>query len=154
MLAGVLGAVALALFLLWLWQPERQVALHQKHLLGAVKDRNWKKVGRFLSADYRDRWGFTRTTAPEAGAEVFRHFFVLDLQVRPAGLAVNKHEATVFDRLMLNGTGTMVAQEVVARVNQLTKPFKFEWRRASRWPWDWELVTVDQSELTIPDYAL
>ncbi len=152
-IAGLLVAVAIAIYLLWLWQPERQVALHQRHLLDAAQDRNWKKVGRFLSADYHDRWGFTRDTAPQAGGEVFRHFFTLEVRVQSSGLTVNRQAATAFDRLTLDGTGTFVAQEVVSRVNSLSKPFKFEWRRASSWPWDWKLVSVDQQELRLPDVS-
>lgn len=148
-----LGLVALLLFLLWLWQPARQVALHQKHLLGAVEDRNFKKLARFLSPDYHDRWGLTQETAPQRAGEVFQHFFALELRAVSGGLSVNQREATVFDRLTLGGTGTFVAQEAMTRVNKLSKPFKFEWRRVSRWPWDWELVSVDQAELRIPEAA-
>ncbi|HEY8902438.1 MAG TPA: hypothetical protein VIM48_01945, partial [Chthoniobacterales bacterium] len=49
------------MLLAWHWSPGRQVELHQKHLNEAVGDRNWKRVGNFLAADYRDRWGQNRT---------------------------------------------------------------------------------------------
>lgn len=151
--AVILALVAGSVFLLCLWQPERQVLLHQKHLIGAVEDRNWRKVARFMSADYRDRWGFTRETGPAAAGEVFRHFFSLGLRAESAGVAVNKAEATIFNRLTVEGSGTMIAQEVARRINQLRRPFRFEWRRASSWPWDWKLVTIDQQELAIPEAA-
>lgn len=150
---GLLALAGAALFLLWLWQPERQVKLHQKHLIGAVSDRNWKKVGRFLSPDYEDHWGFTRETAPQAGAQVFRHFFSLTVRAESEGLSVSKTEATIFNRLSLDGAGSAIAQEVVRRVNRLRRPFRFEWRRASSRPWDWQLVSVDQQELIIPEAA-
>src|SRR5688572_20180383 len=58
--AAVLGA--LALYLLWLWQPERQVRLHTAHFLKKVERRNWEAATRFLAADYRDRWGHDRAS--------------------------------------------------------------------------------------------
>lgn len=149
----VLALAGAGLFLLWLWQPERQVLLHQKNLVQAVSDRNWKRVGRFLSQDYHDRWGFNRETAPRAGAEVFRHFFSLTVRGEKAGVSVEGKSASVFSRLSMDGSGTAIALQVVVRVNQLQSPFQFEWRRASSRPWDWELVSVDQPELSIPEAA-
>jgi len=45
-----------ALWLVWLWQPERQVRLHTTHFLKKVEQRNWEAA--------RASW---RTTIPIAG---------------------------------------------------------------------------------------
>ena len=51
---GLLGACALLAIVLWcawLWQPERQVRLHQRNFLQALEDRDWERLAEFV-----DQW--------------------------------------------------------------------------------------------------
>ena len=46
--AGFYGGLILALFvgvfLIWLWQPERQVERHTENFLHAIEQKNWKQA--------------------------------------------------------------------------------------------------------------
>jgi hypothetical protein len=52
--------VALALWLAWFCQPERQVRRHTAVLLKAVERRNWEKVKNLMADGYGDRWQYDK----------------------------------------------------------------------------------------------
>lgn len=79
--AAIAALVLAGLFLLWLWQPERQVRLHTSHLLKKVERRNWEAVGKFFAADYRDRWDHNRETALSDAREAFRQFLFVTIEI-------------------------------------------------------------------------
>ena len=43
--AGLVVAVIWGIYLFRLWQPERQIELHNVHLLEQIEKHNWKAVG-------------------------------------------------------------------------------------------------------------
>lgn len=148
----VFGSLALAFYLLWLWQPGRQLLLHQRQFLRAAEKRNWDKVAAFIDDGYHDRWELDKAAALRLSSEVLRQFFVLTILSEDMTGSVDSRSGTVFVRLRLDGEGTAIAHEAVRRVNELNRPFRFEWRHASWKPWDWRLTRVDQPELSIsPD---
>ena len=55
-IGGVVLAIAIGLYLIWLWRPERQVRLHTEHFFHAIDGRNWETVADFIGDDYRDQW--------------------------------------------------------------------------------------------------
>ena len=148
-LAAGLVAVASAIFLALLWQPARQVRLHQEHLLRAVGKRNWQAVGRFIAAEYHDRWGHDKENVLAQSAQVFGQFLWCDIQTEERMLAISDGSAALSARLTLAGTGGPLAEYARQRVNVLDAPFTFQWMRRSWKPWDWVLVEVDQPQLEI-----
>ncbi len=48
------------IYLVWLWQPDRQVRLHTAHLIRQLEKRNWSAAQYFIAADYHDDWGDDR----------------------------------------------------------------------------------------------
>src|SRR5580692_2492905 len=49
----IAAAVLIALRCFWLWQPERQVMLHQQHFLEAAQERDWAKFAAFFDDGFR-----------------------------------------------------------------------------------------------------
>jgi hypothetical protein len=121
-----LVVVTILLRCLWLWQPERQLLLHQAHLRSAVERHDWAKIRIMVDPDYADRWGHTRDTGIEEARQAL---------------------GTVTERWKIDGTGTEFAPMVQERVNALQTPFVFTWKHGSWKPWDWTLVRVDNAEL-------
>jgi hypothetical protein len=145
--AAVAALVALALYLLWLWQPERQVRLHTAHFLKKVERRNWDGVSDFIAADYRDRWEHDKESAVADAREVFRQFLFVTVESRTDSCELASDSATTRTVIKISGSGGPVAQLVMERVNTLRDPFTFGWRKASWKPWDWQLTGIDHPEL-------
>jgi len=146
-------AVAAALLLLWvgycirLWQPERQVALHQRHLLDAVEQRRWNALREFLADDFEDAVGHNKASVLMESRELMRHFFVF--------LTIEDHDTTILlnppddggratgevrTLLRIDGRGTALVDEIKRRVNANQDRFEFRWRKKGWKPWEWELI--------------
>ena len=139
--------MALGLYLLWLWQPERQVRLHTSHFLKKVERRNWAAAGKMMADDYRDRWQHDRASALAEAREVFQQFLFLTIDNRTDTCDLAPDSATTRTFIKIRGNGGPLAQIVMERVNLLREPFVLGWRHASWKPWDWKLTGVDQPEL-------
>ena len=150
-LALGLAAFAIAIWLALLWQPARQVRLHQQHLLRAVEKRNWTNVGKFIGAEYRDRWGHDKENVIAQSAQVFGQFLFCNIGAQEHSLNLADGTGTIGVRLTLGGTGGPIADFAKQRVNALTEPFLFKWAHRSWKPWDWELIAVDQPQLEIAE---
>ncbi|MGV3533715.1 MAG: hypothetical protein ACO1QR_15205 [Chthoniobacteraceae bacterium] len=150
---GLLGACVLlgiVLWCAWLWQPERQVRLHQQNFLQALEDRDWERIAKFVDDNYSDRWGHDKGFVLREGREAFRSFVVLDVEGETADLFVDSGRATVLSRLRMRGRGNPIAETVMSRVNGLQEPWRFEWEQGNR-PWKWHLTRLDHTQLHIPD---
>ena len=150
-LAAGLVVVASAIFLALLWQPARQVRLHQEHLLRAVGKRNWQAVARFIAAEYHDRWGHDKENVLAQSAQVFGQFVFCKIESEERALVLENGRAMVGAKLAISGSGSPIAGFVMERVSSLTEPFTFKWVKKSWKPWDWELTEVDQPQLEIPE---
>lgn len=139
--------MALVLFLLWLWKPERQVRLHTSHFLKSVERRNWNSSKSFLADDYTDRWQHNKETAVADAREAFRQFMFVTIENRIDSCEMAGDHATVRAVIKISGNGGPVAQLVMERVNTLSGPFTFEWRKGTWKPWDWQLTQVDHPQL-------
>lgn len=148
---AALAAIAVVIFLALLWQPARQVRLHQQHLLKAVGKRNWEAVGRFMGAEYHDRWGHDKENVLAQCRQVFGQFLFCQFQSEERSLALADGAATFSAKLTLSGSGSPLVDYVKRGVNSLTEPFTFQWQHKSWKPWHWELVAVDQPQLELPD---
>jgi hypothetical protein len=145
--AAAAALVAFALFLLWLWQPERQVRLHTSHFLKKVERRNWNAAGAFLASDYSDRWNHDRDSALANAREAFRLFLFVTIENRTDSCEMAPESATARTVIKISGNGGPGAQLVMERVNTVQGPFTFAWRKASWKPWDWRLTSVEHPEL-------
>ena len=143
----LVAAFTLVIFLVQLWQPSRQVRLHQRHLLRAVEKRNWPAVSRFIAPEYRDRWGQDKDIVLNNAAQAFGQFLFCGLQGTEHALDVHGDSGTIVVNLTLTGSGGPLADFAKQRVSSLSEPFTFRWQRRSWKPWDWLLVTADQPEL-------
>jgi hypothetical protein len=148
------GLLAWALFVAWLWQPERQVRLHQKHFLHAVERRNWSALEKFIATDYRDRWEHDRDFLLDAAREVFGQFLFLEIEQRIDECVVEDSAATARAVVKISGSGGPAAQAAMTTVNGLREPFAFTWQRRSGKPWDWQLTRLDHRELDLDHVPL
>lgn len=145
----LLGIVAI--YTAALWQPARQVQLHQANLLRAVEKRNWERFASFMADDYSDRWGHDKEFVVRESREVFRQFLFLTVRQEVRATTILDQKGTVVARIELTGSGGPLANVVRERVNALSEPFTFRWRQRSWKPWDWQLVQVDQPELNLSE---
>jgi hypothetical protein len=149
-LAGLLIAFIGGIWLSQLWGAENQVRLHSEHLLQKVERRSWSAVDGFLAPNYHDDWGDDRAALLTRLRLVGRLFFDLTITISEERTEVSGADGRWSARLHLDGRGEAAA-EIKSRVNSLTSPFVFHWRRASWKPWDWKLLKVANDSLEIPD---
>jgi hypothetical protein len=146
-----LAVVTIALRCLWLWQPERQLLLHQAHLRAAVERRDWGRIESLVDPAYADRWGYTRESGLREARQWLGQFFALTITATPAGDSLNANGGTVSEQWKIDGTGTEATGMVKDRLNSVTAPFVFQWKHGSWKPWDWTLIRVDNRELNLSD---
>jgi hypothetical protein len=140
---------ATALYCLWLWQPQRQALKHQQTLLTAAGKRNWNKVSSLIAENYSDRWGFSKSVALRESSEILRQFFFLEIKGETLATESADDSAVILQRITLDGKGTALAEMAKQEVNSRREPFRFEWKRQSWKPWDWQLTRVDHPQLRV-----
>ena len=145
------GLFVLVIYFGLLWQPARQVRLHQRHLLRSVEKRDWPAFGHFIAADYHDRWGHDKANVIDNVKQVFSQFLACDIRTEERSLIMADAAGTIGSRLTLGGSGGPLAALAIQHINGLTEPFSFNWAHRSWKPWDWELIEVDQPQLDIRD---
>ncbi len=148
--AGLLFTVIAGIYLIRLWQPERQVELHALHLLEAIGERDWGAVAEFIDPEYRDQWQHDR--------------LLLLARLRLVGgytrdLRLDPHEPLVIEtdggpewraRITARGDeGEMIAL-IKQHLNLIDDPFRLQWRQRSWKPWDWKLVHASNEALVLP----
>lgn len=148
---GLVVALIVGVYLIRLWQAERQVDLHSTHLLAQIEKKNWKAVGEFIGSDYQDRWGNDRALLLGRLREIFRA--IPNARITAAGPTLRTDNGRGYwnAKIAINGTGEF-ADLIEARVNSLEAPFEFEWQQGATWPWDWKLVSVRNPALEISGY--
>src|SRR5438876_10592476 len=106
-----------ALWLAWLWQPERQVRLHTSHFLKKVERRNWVAAKEMMAGDFADRWEHNKNSAIEDAQMVFSQFVFVTIENRTESCDLREGEATAHTRVKISGNGGGVAQLVMSRVH-------------------------------------
>jgi hypothetical protein len=146
-------AVIILLRCLWLWQPERQLLLHQAHFRQAIEARNWSKLGKLIDPAYADRWGYTHETGLREAQRWLGQFFSLTITSAGQTDTLSPTGGTVTERWQMDGKGLEAASLIVEHVNACEAPFVFQWKHGSWKPWDWTLVRIDNTalDLTAPD---
>jgi len=125
------------------WQLRRAFG----RLVSAVSDRKIEKIKGMLADDYRDQWGMDRGQAARGASVALQNFLAVEVVAGDARFARKGAEATVRAHLRILGRGNQVGEAIKDRVNALRDEFRFAWERKSWKPWDWKLVSVQQSEI-------
>lgn len=146
--AGLLLTLIVGLYLVRLWQPERQVQLHSAHLLSQIEQNDWSAVEEFIAPDYQDRWGNDYALLLERLRRVFRALSKPRLEAAAPSVRTADGQGYWTAKITLTGGGEF-AGVIERRVNSLEAPFELEWRRGATWPWDWKLVSVRNPELEV-----
>lgn len=146
--ASLLLTLIVGLYLVRLWQAERQVQLHSAHMLSQIEQNDWSAVEEFIAPDYQDRWGNDRALLRERLRRVFRALSKPRLQAASASVRAADGRGYWTAKITITGSGEF-AGLIEARVNSLEAPFELEWRRGATWPWDWKLVSARNSELEV-----
>jgi hypothetical protein len=149
--AGLIIAAIVGVYLIRLWQAERQVDLHNTHLLTHIEKKNWKAMGEFIASDYQDRWGNDRALLLERLPQIFRAIPHARITATAPSVRAVNGRGHWSAKITIQGTGDF-ADLIEGRVNSLEAPFEFEWKQGATWPWDWKLVSVRNPELEISDY--
>jgi hypothetical protein len=145
--AGLIVAAVWGVYVALLWQPERQVLLHNLHLLEEIEKHDWKAVGDFVDVHYQDRWENDRARLLERLREVFRMLPNARIEARSPSVRTGNGRGHWTAKITIKSTGEF-ADYIESRVNSLDVPFEFEWQRGA-WPWNWKLVSVRNSGLEI-----
>ncbi len=136
------------IYLVWLWQPDRQVRLHTAHLIRQLEKRNWSAAQYFIAADYHDDWGDDRERLLERMREVLRYARAIQIISSDPQTQIERRHALWTAKVQITGDGEVVAL-IKERINTLSAPFELAWHRQSDKPWDWKLVRASNRELII-----
>jgi hypothetical protein len=146
----IAAVVTLALgWWLYHWcQPERQVRRAQARLLSAAESGDFDSLALLIADDYRDGWGHDKAFVLRASRQVFPQFVLLSIEQEggvpePAGA-----QWILREKLTMEGMGSPIATMVRDRVNRLREPFTSTWRKRGWKPWDWELTSLEQPEIS------
>ena len=125
----------------------------QTKFLQRVEKRDFSGMKAMLTDDYADDYGHDRDTVIESAKQVLSGFFtvslkteVVKLQAVPA-MGVGSALGLVQMKIKLEGNGAGFSQIVLARANQIQKPWFFHWHKKGRWPWDWKIVQIHNDEV-------
>jgi hypothetical protein len=137
---GLIAAILLGLFLIWLWQPERQVRHHTENFLRAIEHKSWTGAADFIDS----------ARVLERMREGFRYVRGVRINAFNPTLRIENRRAIWSGKIMIDGDRSEMMELLEERVNSLATPFELEWRRVSAKPWDWKLARVSNSALEIP----
>jgi hypothetical protein len=149
-IVGVVVALFIGLYLIWLWQPARQVDRHTENLFHAVERKDWAAAADFIGSNYQDQWGDDRARVLERMREGFRYVRGTKIIASNPLVQVEERSAVWSGRITVFSTDDDVMELLAERVNSLPAPFELEWRRISGKPWDWKLVRVSNPAFEIP----
>ena len=147
---GLIAAILLGSFLIWLWRPERQVRRHTENFFHAIEHKNWAGAADLIGSDYHDQWGDDRSRVLERVREGFRYVRGIRVTAFSVTVRAERRRAEWKGRIWIDGTESEIMESLKERVNSLATPFELEWHHVSAKPWDWKLVHVSNSTLEIP----
>jgi hypothetical protein len=143
-------ALCVGLYLIWLWQPERQVRRHTQNLFRAIERKDWEAVADFIGSNYRDQWGDDRARVLERLREGLRYVRGPRITASNSSVQVEALRAMWSGKITLYSTDDDVMEMLDQRVNSLRTPFELEWHRVSGKPRDWKVARVSNLEFEIP----
>ncbi|PYL51266.1 MAG: hypothetical protein DMF33_10995, partial [Verrucomicrobia bacterium] len=128
---GLVLAVCIGLYLVWLWRPEHQVRLHAENFFHAIDHRNWDAVGDFIGNDYQDQWGDDRARVLERMREGFRWVRGSRIIASNPNVQMEAGRGVWIGRITVYSSDDGVMELLDERVNKLPTPFKLEWIQLS-----------------------
>jgi hypothetical protein len=147
---GLAIALCVGLYLVWLWQPERQVRRHTENFFHAIEHKNWDTAANFIAVDYQDQWGNDRARVLERLREGFRYVRGPRIIASNPGMQIESLRAVWSGKITLYSSDEDVMEVLNQRVNSLPSPFELEWHHLSGTPWDWKLARVSNPAFEIP----
>ena len=150
---GVIVAVALGVYLLQLWQSDKQVELHSAHLLHAIEQKDWRAIGEFIDPAYQDQWHQDRTVLLTRMRAVLAYARNLHLQAHEPLVLATENGSEWRARIVVSGEDNELTSLIKARINPLQEPFRLQWRQQSWKPWDWKLIRASNEALELPETA-
>jgi hypothetical protein len=147
---GMVIALCIGLYLIWLWQPVRQVRRHTENFFHAIEHKNWDSAASFIATDYQDQWGHDRSRVLERLREGFRYVRSARIIASNSDVRVEAQRAVWSGKIALYSSDDDVMEILDQRINSLQSPFKLEWHHFSAKPWDWKLVRVNNAAFEIP----
>ena len=147
---GLAITLCVGIYLIWLWQPERQVRRHTENLFRAIERKDWEAAADFIGDDYQDQWGDDRARVLERLREGLRYVRGPRIVASSPSVEIEAQRAIWVSKIMLSSGDDEVMSLLDERVNSLPTPFKLEWHRFSRKPWDWKLTRVSNPAFEIP----
>jgi hypothetical protein len=147
---GLALALLIGLWLLWLWQPERQINRHADNLFGKIERKDWSGTSAFIGVEYLDQWGEDRALLLTRMRTAFS--YIRDAKIRYAAptVEIEKRRAVWRAKITLEGGDSELTAILKERVNSLATPFELEWHQVSGKPWDWKLTSVRNQDLELP----
>ncbi len=140
--AGLVLALVLGIYLFFLWQPRRQIYLHNEHFLHAIEQKSWSKVRDFMDKGYQNQWGQGRELVLSRLREVLRALRNFRINRQEQSIDVAQRAGEWRGRITVDSDIDEVSTMFKERVNALEKPFELRWQQQSGKPWDWKLVRV------------
>ena len=147
---GLVIALCAGLYLIWLWQPERQVRRHTENFFRAIERKNWDAAADFVAADYQDQWGDNRVRVLERLREAFRYVRGPRIIASNPSVQIASPRAVWRGKIALYSSDDDVMEVLDQRVNSLPSSFELEWHHLSSTPWDWKLAGVSNPAFEIP----
>jgi hypothetical protein len=147
---GLSTALFCGLFLIWLWQPDRQVRRHTQKLFHQIEAKNWSAVSDLIDSEYSDQWNHDRTNLIERMREVMRYLRGMRIVTGEPAIKIDNRNALWMGKITIEGDAGEAMALIKERINSLATPFELQWRRDSGKPWDWKLVRVSNPELQLP----
>ncbi len=152
------AAVVLATWLAWpyLESDKAQVLRQHRHILDLAESRDWDAVTACMALEYEDQWSQNRADSVALAEELFTGFITIDLEWTTAEVTMNGNIAKVRGTAKLHGRGMGASQLIMDRVNAVTEPWVFTWRKDGRGPRGWKLLSLRNTALggPLPEDAL
>jgi hypothetical protein len=147
---GLVIALCVGVYLIWLWQPERQVRRQTENFFRAIERKNWDTTADFVAADYQDQWGDDRVRVLERLREGFRYVRGPRIIVSNPSVQVESPRAVWSGKITLYSSDDDMMEVLDQRVNSLPSRFELEWHHLSGKPWDWKLTRASNPAFEIP----
>jgi len=147
MLGSVLFGIALFAGLPWL-SPTRGVERAWQGSLRALEKNNLEAFDAYLDVTYKDGFGLDRAGAVSLAKTMRSHFLICTItrESIETVLAPGSKSAASRAIIRLGGQGSPVATAAIQASANSHSPTLFRWRRNSWQPWDWKLISVDNSD--------
>jgi hypothetical protein len=147
LLIGIAAIVAVVVYCAWLWQGERQVALHTEKLFRALEQKDWSSARDLIASDYRDQWNQDRALLLERTRLLLASARKFQINATEVDCRIDNGAGKWRGKVSIETNEAELLASVKDRLNALSAPFELQWRHDSNKPWDWKLIRVGNSEL-------